>query len=383
MSRILLIDTNFSALPVYQYLIQNNNEVFVVGGNPGDALAKSVRNYINLDYSNLDKTRDLIDKHKIDYILPGCNDRSYLVCSELNEKGNFYGIDTLEVTETINNKKKFRAFAVKVGLPVPKVFSNEKEINVWPLIIKPVDAYSGRGTTLLRETEKEKLGQAIKLAEEFSRSKSYIIEEYIEGQLYSHSAFISDGKIYIDFIVEEHGTANPFVVDTSRVVFDFGQKVLHNLRDTILLMAKELNLVDGLVHTQFIKKGERIWLIEITRRCPGDLYSQLIEMSTGFPYAEMYARPFLNQNISRDQKSLKHDYILRHTISQLKEDYFSSLEFNFPVHIEKFVPLSLSGEKVKGSPGGRIGLLFLRTNSEYDLINLFQVTLNRELYSIC
>lgn len=382
MHNVLLIDTNFSSAPIYNYLVQAGNEVYVVGGNPNDFLAKSAKNYIKMNYSDVNQTRELVDKLKIDFIVPGCNDRSYQVCAELNSSEKFYGIDTLAATETINNKDKFREFASKNGLPVPQVFTVDQVGKVWPLIVKPVDAYSGRGITIVHEFENNNLQAAIDRAKEFSRSKTCIVEEYVEGQLYSHTAFISGGNIVKDFIVEEHGTANPFVVDTSWVVYDFSLEMLARIRDGISLMANKLNFVDGLVHTQFIKNKETFWIIEVTRRCPGDLYSQLIELSTGFNYAENYARPFVMQGFSSEKSELKQCWVMRHTISQPTEGVLGSIQFKTPLQIEKLVPISLAGDMIKASPFGRIGLLFAKENAEKELLALIDRTLSRNLYSI-
>ena len=279
MQKALLLDTNVSSAPIYNYLINSGFEVFVIGGNPDDFLAKSVKNYINSDYSDIDSTREILEKMDIDFIVPGCNDLSYQVCATLNSGGKYYGLDLLETTEKINNKGKFRKFAAEIGLSVPRLISDQNMGEVWPVIVKPVDAYSGRGMTIVLEAERGFLQEAIDCARKFSRSKTCIVEEYVEGQLYSHTAFIANRNIVADFIVEEHGTANPFVVDTSRVRYDFASDMLSRIRDAIVLLAKKLNLVDGLVHTQFIENGGSFWLIEVTRRCPGDLYSQLIELS--------------------------------------------------------------------------------------------------------
>lgn len=56
-------------------------------------------------------------------------------------------------------------------------------------------------------------------ARNYSLSKKCLVEEYIVGNLYSHTAFISGGKIIHDFVVAEYGSANEFVVDTSYVDF--------------------------------------------------------------------------------------------------------------------------------------------------------------------
>lgn len=381
MSNVLLVDTNFSAGPIYQFLIQAGHHVTVVGSNPKDALAKCVDDYVNIDYTNIDKIKKLIFEKKIDYLVPGCNDQSYLVCSEINSDDRFPNIDPIEASAIINNKGKFREFAAQHGLPAPRVLEKHEIGTRWPVIVKPVDAYSGLGVTILMESNKEELESALNHASEVSRTKTYIVEDYVDGQLYSHTAFIQDGLIIVDHIVEEYCTANPFVVDTSRVIYDFPHSMLNSIRIDIHLLADQLRLKNGLIHTQFISNGSQYWHIEITRRCPGDLYSQLIEMSTGLNYAENYSRPFLGVEFSFRPKN-KPRWIMRHTLTQPCKHTLGSIEFNKPLDIKKLVPISQTGDQLDASPRGRIAILFSEESTEKKLKETLEVTLLRKLYTI-
>lgn len=382
MKKALLLDTSFSAKPIYDYLVKTGIEVFVVGANPNDSLAKSVKNYINLDYSKIDDINTLLKSMAIDYIVPGGNDFSYKISSELNASDDFYNIDSVEVNEIINNKEKFRKFATSLNLHIPKIVKAEDINNSLPVIIKPVDGYSGHGITVISELDKDKIENAITNALKFSKLKSYIIEEYAQGQLYSHSAFISNGKIMIDFIVKEYSTANQFVVDTSYVINDFAKDILNQIRLDISLIIEKLDLCDGLIHTQFIYNGSSFWLIEVTRRCPGDLYSQLIKFSTGFPYAEYYSRPFLNKKNKFNNIEINNKSVIRHTISLENEGFFNSLSIDYPINILKYVPLALAGDRIKESPFGRIGLLFFDCELESDFNYLLKNTIDRKLFLI-
>lgn len=383
MQKVLLLDTNVSSTPIYHFLLESGYYVVVVGGNPLDTLAKIAKNYIRMDYSNLDEISELVERLDIDFIVPGCNDLSYEVASKLNFNKKFFGIEAIDTTEIINNKKKFRSFAEQINLPIPKVFKVGETVDIsWPVIVKPVDAYSGRGVTIVWEENLLNLREAIKKAIEFSSSKNYIIEQYVEGQLYSHSAFLSNGEILIDFFVEEHGTANPFVVDTSKVVYDFPEKSKVLIRELITKTSKNLSLIDGLIHTQFIERNDQIWLIEVTRRCPGDLYSKLIEMSTEFPYSENYVRPFLNKNFRLPNKSYTEKHLIRHTISLQNHKNYIELKFKLPVLIGSFIPLSLAGDSIKPSPFSRIALVFIKCNSNEELVTIYERILKRELYLV-
>jgi hypothetical protein len=186
--------------------------------------------------------------------------------------------------------------------------------------------------------------------------------------------------VIADFIVEEHGSINPFAVDTSRLVFDLDPGLLQRVRDAINQIARDLNLASGLIHTQFISDGDRFWIIEITRRCPGDLYSLLISLSTGFNYAENYVRPFIDKPF--EGRAQHRTAVMRHTISLREEQTFGSLQFHRPINIETFVPLALAGDRIPPSPFGRIGILFARTDAGPALDALMRTTLHGELYTV-
>ena len=383
MKKALLLDTNVSSFPIYEFLLSNGYDTYVIGGNPSDCLAKYTTNYINCNYSNSELLQNVISEYGFDVIVPGCNDMSYLSATKVNGTNKFYGLDSIEVTEIINNKNKFRNFGFTNGLHIPKLFDKEDAyLQINPIIVKPVDAYSGRGVSVIENPNKIDIDTAIETAISFSSSKNYLIEEYIKGQLYSHTTFISNKKILIDFVVIENGSTNEFTVDTSTVVYDFSESILSEIRTDIEIMAEKLDLVDGLIHTQFIKTENSFKIIEVTRRCPGDLYSLLIQKSTGFNYAEYYTKPFINEKISIDGFIPNTNYILRHTLSVSNDTSFIGVQYNRELNIDLFIPMNTTGTKIKKSPFGRVGLVFIKCNSIEELTDIKQDILNRNLYTI-
>lgn len=381
MAKVLLVDTNFSSEPIYRALVSMGHDVHVVGNSPSDCLAKISPNYWNINYSDTTALASLVDEEKFDFLVPGCTDRSYTSCVAIN-RGRFPGLDTPDACEAVFNKGKFRLLADRIGLPVPRRLSLEAAPARWPVIVKPVDAFSGKGITVLHKRDAAALEHALKQARDISQTGECLIEEFVEGQLHSHTAFLRDGRIVQDFVVKEDSTVNPFVVDTSRVVRDVASKLLKRLRGCIEGMAKDLQLADGLVHTQFISKGDELWLIEITRRCPGDLYSQLIELTTGYPYARSYALSFLGEPVPDLIGHLRTDPVMRHTITLKSAQSLGYLRFKLPLQIERWTPLSVVGDPLKPSPLGRIGILFCRANDERDLDRIYLKTLERDLYEV-
>ncbi|WP_294331441.1 hypothetical protein [uncultured Sphingomonas sp.] len=376
----VLLDTNAASAPIYRYLVDAGHDVHVVGDKPDNALAKSAANYVQLDYSDVAAVTALVERLGADFLLPGCNDLSYETCAAIAATRPFPGIDPVDTVRTLGNKQDFRRYAEAAGIPAPRRIAEADAGSAGAVIVKPADAFSGRGMTTLKAPSAEDLAAAIERAKAFSRSGACLVEEFVEGQLYSHSAFLGANGILVDFFVEEHGSINPFAVDTSYVVQHFDPVLGDKLRASIAQIAQDLQLTTGLIHTQFIADGDRFWIIEITRRCPGDLYSQLIASSTGFNYAENYARPFLGEAFEGHPQSYRP--ILRHTVALRAPQVFEGLQFHQPVEIERFVSLALAGDTIAESPFGRIGILFARARDTEDLQALMRTTLAGDLYSV-
>lgn len=381
MSKVLLVDTNFSSGPIYRELVALGHEVHVVGGNPQDCLAKSAPKYWQVNYADVESLQSLVDRENFDFVVPGCTDRSYESCTHLS--GRLWpGIDRPQSSQTLNNKGLFKQWAQRRGLPVAHAQDPAKTNLRWPLIVKPVDSFSGQGITILQGPDSGDLAVAITNAQQASPSLEYLIEDYVDGQLYSHTAFLRDHRVVQDFIVREDRTVNPFVVDTSCVVSGFPQSLMARIRDCIETISIELELVDGLIHTQFVRQGDRFWLIELTRRCPGDLYSQLIELSTGYPYARAYALPFLGEQAPAKSAAPVQQHIMRHTVTVGVARTLGHLHFRQPVWIERWLALSLVGDTLKPSPASRVGILFCKAHDEVDLAHLYGLALSRQLYDI-
>ncbi|MCU7932189.1 MAG: ATP-grasp domain-containing protein [Candidatus Thiodiazotropha sp. (ex Codakia rugifera)] len=380
MKRTLLVDTNRAAVPIYHALQDLGHEVWVVGGKPSETLAKLASNYVQLDYSDSKRLAAFVDEKSFDYLVPGCTDLSYSVCAEINH-GRYPGIDTPANTSAINIKSTFREVANNLGLPIPRVLSLAQASDVEAVIVKPVDSFSGRGMVVLHGATPSELSDAFNNARKASKTDGVIIEEYITGQLFSHSAFIRDGEVVADFIVQEDCAINPFTVDVSRVIKGFPLEILEPIREGVRRLVSALALNNGLVHTQFIAYGDCYWIIEMTRRCPGDIYALLIEFSTGYPYAASYVAPFVGEAPHPQRDSNLIERITRHTVTSKAGKSLWGFQFSVPVDIRLFVPLATSGDFIDPSPYGRAGIFFFRSSSDEEQERLYRDILDGNLYS--
>jgi hypothetical protein len=203
-----------------------------------------------------------------------------------------------------------------------------------------------------------------------------IAEEFIDGKLYSHSAFIKNGKIVVDFFVNEYCTVYPYQVNSSHIATELHLNIKNGLKEWTEKFANDLNLCDGLIHTQFISDNSSFYLIEVARRCPGDLYSQLIEKSTGINYAELYSMPFMGIELPNNVNIKKEKFVARHTVSVDKECVFISSSVNLDCKSIENIQLKYSGEPMKTAPFDKSGIFFVEFFSRDDMQNKTELLKN-------
>lgn len=355
MSKVLLLDTAFASVPIYNYLIKQGHSVYVMGNRAGDALAmRAGPKWINQDYSRIESVKHIVADYEFDYILPGCTDLSIEVCQEVVDTYDFF--DAPEAYQYLGDKEHFRKMCAELDLLSPQ----RKQREDFPLsgryICKPVDAFSGRGVSVIDGMDIDSVANADEVARSVSHTGRSLFETFVEGQLYSYSAFIEQRKVVESFVVIEGSSSNPYAVDTSYVDDEFNEDARAVLKKSIEVIAQHLQLRDGLVHLQFILADGQPYLIEITRRCPGDLYSKLIEYSTGFDYAGKFASYFLKEPYSTQRTESQP--IVRHTVSSMELCHYDGLNFIEPTKIKAFFPLLSLGEEAQPRQGNRVGILF-------------------------
>lgn len=364
MSKILLLDTAFSAIPIYNYLIHQKHDVYVMGNRANDALAiKAGNKWINQNYSQVDAVKRIFSDLSFEYIVPGCTDLSLEVCQQVND--SLGTLDSSETYQHIGDKDKFRNLCGKLGIRSPQTVNIDEFPKSGRYIFKPVDAYSGKGITTVDGNDQGSINKADKAAKLASPSQRSLCEEFIEGQLYSYTSFLVNQNVVDSFTVIEGSSSNPFAVDTSYVIYDFPLETLNKLKKDVEAIAQHLQLVDGLFHLQFILSVDTPYFIEATRRCPGDLYSKLIEYSTGYDYAGKFASTYIDE-VYETKTTLKNS-IVRHTVSSQTTSFYDGLEFTNSSTVKAFYPLLGLGSLMLPNQETRVGILFLEHENTHEL----------------
>jgi len=287
--------------------------------------------YEPADYSDKEQVLALAQKHSISAICSSCNDFSILSCAYVAEKMGLPGYDTIENTQIIHHKDKFRAFCLKNNLSVPQAqgFSSINEavesiLNFeFPVIIKPIDLTGGKGISVVKS--QEQWNASIQKAFDISKVKRIVIEEYIEGSNHGFSALIQNGKVAFYFTDDEYYVPNEFWVSGTSTPGTITESEISQLIDFSEITIALLKLNDGLFHIQCIINEGRVYIIEVCRRPPGDLYLKFIKHATGFDFSKAIIQ-FISGKMNDTLLQLNPEgFYARHCISSLKKGYISNL----------------------------------------------------------
>lgn len=363
----LLVGSSFSAAPILFALKKYGLHVSVCGKYEADPCHKIADASYFIDYSDFTKLEDLVASENFDFLIPSCNDSSYMSCAKFAEQREFFGFDGYETASILHTKNKFRRLTERLKILAPRyaVLSKTDVFDArafsFPFIVKPVDSFSGRGMNKVSTVGE--LEHAINLARECSSTSEVLVEEFIEGTLHSHSAFISDGRIAFDFFVDEFCTTYPYQVNCSNHPSMLDEDLRKQVREAICTIVKSLDLADGLIHTQFLTRESKVWIIETMRRCPGDLYGSLITKSTGIDYADLFVRSFIAEPLPSSLEASRVLPIGRHTISNDKPISIFSFSHSIPASEVDVVPLKSSGHVLHPAPYDKLAILFSRFES--------------------
>jgi len=289
--------------------------------------------YIYADFSDQTQIEDIVKTHHIDFVIPACNDFSILTTTSINEKISIGIFDSYETTKLLHHKSRFKTLALELGLNVAQSITFDKTESIeklthlqYPLIIKPIDLSGGKGVTKI--DNQNQLDDAINKAFISTKEKSILIEEFIEGSHHSCSILIKNKKIILSFFANEYFYKNPYLVEGAYSNDDIDNTIKKNILKDSQTLIDTLNLSDGLLHIQFIIKDDTPYILEITRRSPGDLYLNLVSYSMGIDFASLIIKLHIGTLDKLDIKDTKQKAILRHCLMSDTNGKISELYFD-------------------------------------------------------
>ena len=320
--KLLLLGGSHAEIPLIQ-AAQALGWYVITTGNNRDGLGHPYADKtVFADFSDKEAMLELAKSEGVQAVCSGCNDFSLLSTVYVCEKLGLPGHDSYATSLEIHHKDKYRALATRLKIPTPRAitvtiagtdFAATVANLTFPIIVKPVDLTGGKG--IHRAANIDEAREAYKDACSRTRQDHIVVEEFVQGTNHGFSAMLVKGKVAFAFSDNEQYYINKYLVSGANSPSTSGSETLAKLRDYSERIARELNLVDGILHIQYIEKpdGTPI-IIEICRRPPGDLYIKFVKYATGIDYPKFIVMAETGEDISGIKDVPTQGFWLRHCI---------------------------------------------------------------------
>lgn len=292
MKRILLLGGSRYLLPVIRSIHQLGYYAITCDYLPNNIAHKFSDEYYNVSIIDKEAVLNLAKKIKIDGIMsfacdPGVTTAAY-VADKLGLPTNPY-----ESVKILQNKALFRKFLSDNGFNVPKAKGyfdysealKEADSFQWPIIIKPTDSAGSKGVTKVEK--KEDLKRAVEHAIDYSQSKSFIMEEFIEkcGCSSDTDSFSVNGKLaYCSFNNQlfDDEAANPYAPAAYSWPSSMPEKIQADLRSELQRLFTLLKLESSVYNIE-TRQGidGKPYIMEVTPRGGGNRLSEVLHYATG------------------------------------------------------------------------------------------------------
>ncbi len=329
--KMLLLGGSHAEIPLIQ-AAQALGWYVITTGNNRDGLGHPYADKtVFANYSDKDAMLELARAEGVQAVCSGCNDFALLSTVYVCEKLELPGHDSYATSIEIHHKDKYRALATRLGIPTPRALTvavanseNDAGLNcadfdaaianlTFPIIVKPVDLTGGKG--IHRAANPEEAREAYKDACSRTRQDHIVVEEFVQGTNHGFSAMLVKGKVAFAFSDNEQYFVNKYLVSGANSPSTSGSETLAKLRDYSERIARELHLVDGILHIQYIEKPDGTpVIIEICRRPPGDLYIKFVKYATSIDYPKFIVMAETGEDISGIADVPTQGYWLRHCI---------------------------------------------------------------------
>lgn len=377
MKKLLILNGSHSEIPLITAGKSLEFYVVTTGNAPGLIGHKFADEYQQADFSDKNQVLELADRLKIDAICSCANDFGILTASYAAEKLGLPGHDSYETTKTLHLKNQFKHFSQEKEIRTPKARIVEDEHSQilfpeelsLPLIIKPVDLTGGKGITKVES--KTEFFSAIHNAFASSRLKKVVVEEFFEGTMHSMTTFIINNKVVFYFCDNEYSYLNPFLISTSAAPATDFDLVKDELIQQVEIIASTLSLVDGIVHLQYLQCEESFQIIEITRRCSGDLYPYPVQYACNIDWGKWIIRAAIGDDCTDFPETTQQGFCGRHCVMSSQNGTLQSVKIDRTLqdNIYNSVQLMVPGEHIDNYMVQKTDILFLRYSSMEEMLH--------------
>ena len=286
--KALVLAGSCSQVVLLNQLRERKIETVLADNNPNAIAIPYADKFVRVNILDVAAVRKVAEEEKVDILLAVCADQVLLTVAKVSEELGLPCYIDYDTACKVSDKGHMKDIFSKNGVPTSKhAFMAELDMEKigqmeYPLVVKPVDAYSSKGVR--KAANLDELRQYFAEAAEISRSGVVIVEEFVEGAELTVDFEVVDGTAHLLSVSNTEKvnykdrflafrTRYPAAVDRATIarVAEIGQKIAtaFGLKDTPMLV-------------QMLTNGKKESGLEFCARTGGGAKYLLIKAATGF-----------------------------------------------------------------------------------------------------
>ena len=244
--------------------------------------------FYNVSVLDVDAVRNLAKEQKVDFLITVCADQVLQVVAQVSEELGLPCYIDFATAQNVSNKAFMKKVFWDNDIPTSKFvimdeFQEEKIKHLsYPIIVKPVDAYSSRGVA--KVTDLAELKKAFENAKNISRTNNAIVEEFVDGEEVTVDIYVEDGIAHILCLTNLYkiGEDGKFIINRSHIPAIISKDVENQISDTAQKIADAFGLKNCPMLIQLITDGKKISVVEFCARTGGGIKFLMIKKNSGF-----------------------------------------------------------------------------------------------------
>ena len=266
MKKALVLAGGIAQVALIEELKRRGYRTLLADMNPACVAAGVCDEFCPVSAMDVEGIKQLARERDIDMVLTACADQILVAEVEVCQALGLRTYLDLDTTRKVSDKHYMKDVFLRNGIPTSRYavldrFEDEKLTGLsYPLVVKPVDAYSARGVRKCRNREEVQkfLAEAIQI----SRSKTAVVEEFVDGRELTVEAFVCRGKATVLCIGSKQKLKDGgFVLSGSLYPADLSPELREEIGQTTQKIADAFHLKDSPININMITDGNHAYVL--------------------------------------------------------------------------------------------------------------------------
>ena len=285
--KALVVAGGMPQITLIKQLKERGIETVLIDGSNTPVALPYADKFVNVNIFDTEAVKKIAVEEKVDFLITVCADQVLLVVAKVSEELGLPCYIDYETAKLVSDKELMKKIFAENDIPTSKYvvmdsFDIEKTRGLtYPLIVKPVDAYSSKGVK--KVLNEEELIAAFEEAKNISRSKSAIVEEFFEGEEISVDLFVEDGKANVLLISNSDKIKDKdhFVIFRGKCPVHASDELKAEIAKVSQRIADAFKIKNAPMLVQILTDGKRVTVLEFCARTGGAMKWLLIQHASG------------------------------------------------------------------------------------------------------